>query len=316
MTIAVLSRCRVPSRASSGVFTPLLGLLMLGLVLLGPTSASSQAAVAPTPVAEAVILLHDPVGSLGGGEISAITVAIHGRMLPVSLDVGSRASSLASDVVSALGLPPTGLLDSLNIGPTVLHQVPFLVVASSSSEAGSLGADVLSHYDLLFDGPAHLLRLYAQPSASRPAAATPWLPTGLTAADCLPLQPDPKGGERLFFDLLVNGHRLHSRLETGAIWTGMNPAAARVLGVQPSGPNVHPLGGTASWDAYNATSVATVRLPIGRQRLRPISIQLYDGLPWQTGPDDPELDLGLGAIRDRLLFVSYSTHQICIGPPA
>jgi hypothetical protein len=46
-----------------------------------------------------------------------------------------------------------------------------------------------------------------------------------------------------------------------------------------------------------------------------VAVHIYQHLPREKGPTDPELSVGLQAIRDRILFVSYSTRHVCLTQP-
>jgi hypothetical protein len=46
-----------------------------------------------------------------------------------------------------------------------------------------------------------------------------------------------------------------------------------------------------------------------------VAVHIYQHLPREKGPTDAELSVGLAAIRDRILFVSYSTRHVCLTQP-
>jgi hypothetical protein len=189
---------------------------------------------------------------------------------------------------------------------------------------GLVGADVLSQYDLLFDGPAHTLRLYAPPASvsrdtSAAARAAGWLPPGITASDCVPLTRDPNYPDRIFFPLEINGRVIHSMFDSGSPSTNTNLAGARVLGITKRTPNVQqlPLGLMGQFMKYNGQRVWEVpsglTMTVASRPLADVPIYIYQHLPRETGADDAELSMGLDAIQDRLMFVSYSTRRVCLG---
>jgi hypothetical protein len=60
-------------------------------------------------------------------------------------------------------------------------------------------------------------------------------------------------------------------------------------------------------------------LTVGGRRLVEDSVTVFRHIPReQQGPgiQDGELSLGLNAVRDRALFVSYSSKLVCFGVPA
>ena len=58
--------------------------------------------------------------------------------------------------------------------------------------------------------------------------------------------------------------------------------------------------------------VTGVTLTLGPQHFADDTLYIHRHMPRQTGPDDPELSLGMDAIRGRVLFVSYSARQTCL----
>jgi hypothetical protein len=281
---------------SSHAYRASLGLLTATLMLLGPGAVESQTTVLLRPVAEATILALDAVPGDQEFAFPLLTVPVHGHVLPVVLNFTSTGSGISRQVAQYLGFPTTGtfLLDSLTLGTAIVHAVSLDIMRGSTAGGagrGVIGADVFLHYDVLVDGPAHLVRLYAQPTL--PHAAR--LPAGLTPQDCLPMLSNPRDGGDVCLDLPINGHVIHTRLESGALWTSLNPAAVRVLGLVASNPHVRPFTGDAEWGSDHGPNNRAIweatdaPIPFGAQQLTP-PIQIYDGLPWQTSPDDGRRD--------------------------
>jgi len=98
----------------------------------------------------------------------------------------------------------------------------------------------------------------------------------------------------------------------------MNWAAARGAGITPTSPTVHS-GVSYRSDAaaglrpyLSGVYVEGVSLRVAGQLLSPVRILISGGL---TDSDEPWINLGLDAFRDRVLFISNSTGVVCVSPP-
>jgi hypothetical protein len=97
----------------------------------------------------------------------------------------------------------------------------------------------------------------------------------------------------------------------------MNMAAGKLLGLTQHDPNVqlipdslatmYPNGGGR--DKYIVTGL---KLQVGPRPLTAIPVRIATQIPGAPA-DVPQLNLGLDALQDRLLFVSYQTRQACLG---
>jgi hypothetical protein len=98
----------------------------------------------------------------------------------------------------------------------------------------------------------------------------------------------------------------------------MNMVAGRLLGLTQHAPNVHllpdslatmyPVGGGR--DKYLVTGLT---LQVGSRPLTALPVRIATRIPSGISDSTPQLLLGLDALRDRLLFVSYATGQVCLG---
>ncbi|HEY4216562.1 MAG TPA: hypothetical protein VGM67_05460 [Gemmatimonadaceae bacterium] len=180
--------------------------------------------------------------------------------------------------------------------------------------------------------------------------APAWLPHGLTAADCIaaPIVPhmgiDSAGmdssdmaetrqnpGKRIWDEeevllpLKVNGHAISGTFDSGSGETIMNWAAAKLLGFSRKSPNVTSMSAGAltlfsfhgqingDQDTTNYRA-AGVTIQLGRRTLPADSVLISDAT--FTDFDDhlrkPLILVGLRQMRDHILFISYSTGQVCL----
>lgn len=270
-----------------------------------------------------------------------LPVTLHGQVMTTILDLGGEAGLFGVDVTNgpmesgiptaALRLGPdshTRLLDSLTLGTVVEHDVPVFLGAGTTYMPdlpaglppllGYLGTYVLSHYDLVFDGPAHRVRLYtfAGSAAMRRSA---WLPPGIARADCT-LMGELDSTKFVRPPIWAKGHPIDGVFDSGAGTTSMNLTAAHLLGITPTSPHVQIVsadsatyffsGGNGGDTVYRVTGLT---FTVGSRRLRSIPVTIYSSLPGDHG--QPKINLGLDAFRDRVLVVSYSTGHVCVGEP-
>lgn len=240
------------------------------------------------------------------------------------------------------------LLDSLRIG-TSLQPHMYLAGAMSSSIYAIdalIGRDVVSQFDIEFDGPGHTVRFYARPATDSSVHAPPWLPAGLRASDCLravvvgpnpipAIEPSDTASlsaaekQQLFdgmaaarrianqielkFPVTVDGHAIDATFDSGTPEPIINWAEARVLGITPSSPRIRP----DSVDKW-AWEVSNVVVRLGGQALPSPRVWITDlkfsgDSSYKT---KPMIFLGLRQFRDRVLFMSHSTGNVCVNQPA
>jgi hypothetical protein len=89
----------------------------------------------------------------------------------------------------------------------------------------------------------------------------------------------------------------------------MNWAAAALVGVAPGNPRLHRTadlqgvtGEAPSW------TISGVAVTVGTTTLVDTPIRIF-----ADGSDAPRFTLGRDHVRDRAVFVSYSTGQLCLG---
>jgi hypothetical protein len=241
------------------------------------------------------------------------------------------------------------LADSLRIGKSLQRHIllgPELSYASLHIDAG-IGRDMLSQFDVEFNGPARTIRLYERPGPSSPDSSVHsprWLPPGLAATDCLPAvvigpRPVPTLGpadtaglsdaekrkiqdvlfaaQRMFaqrelkFPVVLEGHAFTATFDSGTRDAIVNAAAAQLLGFTSANPRVR-------MDPGDSTLFASdVDMHVGVHTLASPRVWIADR-KFQGEPDyetTPMMLLGLTQFRRRVLFMSHSTGAVCIGPP-
>lgn len=294
--------------------------LLLAFAALVALPGSAVADFGPNSLlAEAVI-----------GQSVYLPVLTHGHAGTVVLDTGSDASWVFPSALQKLGIPvspPKGgqaapRLDYMTSGMVTFHDIPLGFDMRSEAPAGMapvvgvIGANVLSIFDLLFDGPSQQMRLYA-PSAKSDAAG--WLPPGIRASDCVMTEIDFNYPKRIFLPTTLNGHVVHSMFDSGSLPTNMNLPAAQAIGVTTDAPNVQLFPAAPQFMAFRGQKVwrvsAGVTLATNTRRFSPDLVFIYEHLPREKGPKDPELSIGLDAVRNQLFFVSYSRRLACLSLP-
>ena len=252
---------------------------------------------------------------------------VHGKTTNLILDLGTTGNLISRDEAVRLGIPDASSaseveLDSMTVGSSVRHKISFEVTESEFGGAPILmGAPFQSYYDLVFDGPAHRATLYARTDTTdtHPKQAR-WYPGSMTPADCLPMTGDADGYQRVFFELKVNGHPVHSMFDSGTNTTNMNAYGAREADLTLAKGNVHPIIKNEFLGQYQALwQGGPAVMTVNGRPLAEDSVTIFRHIPREKqgpGIKDGELSLGLSAIRDRVMLVSYSANQMCLGAPA
>jgi len=278
------------------------------------TLTGSGGAITPatfTAMAGVQLVAEAVVDTLPGGfGWPILYVGIQGQSVPVLLDLGALDNSMTSTLVGSSG----GSVNT-QIG-TVTRSLSFQSRTSSAAGGlalGVLAAPTLSQFDWVENGPKDSISLYAQPSP--PTSQPVWLPSGITVADCIPIQSDPYN--RVLFTAQVDGVSMRSIFDSGARRTNMNLAALTALGFDTlTSPNVHPVsfGATVGNDPAR-WEVTGIRVTVGTHTLAVDSATVYQDLPYE--PTNTTATLGLGTISfiDRTIVVSYSSQHFCVGQP-
>ena len=270
---------------------------------------------APRLIAEASILTHNQID-----EHIFLPVTVDGQRVTAVLDLGTSGNGLASRYITHPNIFGAGEIDTLHLGTATIRHIP--VESPLEAEEGQmfsvtglppgwppvaalLGVEVQAHFDIVLDGPARRVRLYARDPSAMVGHAPPWLPPGVTAADCLPMHR--RAGQ--YHDMVdmpvtVNGHRTYGHFDSGAKQNYMHMIEAHQLGLTDSA--VH-LSGVVDQQRYFWRGLT---LQIGRQTIPNQQAVVHVAAPPQA--DSLQFNFGLEAFRDRILFISYSTDQLCL----
>ena len=281
----------------------------------------------PTPAVPRLVAEAE-IRTVNGDQEFYLPVTIAGRRVTVLLDfVDTHDLALQLDRLNKLGINTAAPPDSVTIGTVVepLQDVAAITGAFEQDQpglpplVGSLGHPLLVHYDVVIDGPAHRVRLYARtsPSATKPADA-PWLPPGVPAANCTPFVPMPD--QITGFAIHAAGNAITAILETRASYTKMNMVAAQVLGLTQQSSNVHPLPDEV-WEKQDGAGhpvkyeVTGLPLRLGTQAFTDVPVHIFPelGIDRKSTPVPPTILLTPQNLEHQILVVSNSTGRICLG---
>ena len=267
-----------------------------------------------------------------------LPVTIHGHAASLLLDTGAPTGfTISRQWLREHGVSTTDVLDSLVIGNTVEQNISIdggsavQEVPGIPPMIGMAGNHWLAHYDLVFDGPARRVRLYA-PVAPAPAPAgkgggvahsAGWLPPGITPAGCMPLLHVGADADRYpGLDLQANGQTIVGVFDLGSSATYMNLAAAKLLGIKQSTPHVHRVPPDSmtnfpgAGENHEWIMTTGLVLTMGGRPLPDGPVEIFQTVNEIYGDrTKPELDLGTDLFHDRILFMSYSTNQVCLSTP-
>jgi hypothetical protein len=99
----------------------------------------------------------------------------------------------------------------------------------------------------------------------------------------------------------------------------MNVAASSLLGVHQSTPNVHRVPPDSmtnfpgAGENHEWVITTGLVLTMGQRQLPDGPVEIFQTVNEIYGDrKKPELDIGTDLLRDRMLFVSYSTNRVCL----
>jgi hypothetical protein len=260
-----------------------------------------------------------------------VTLHGHPRTLVLNFFQAGAKLLLSSEALARDGVTAEGTLDSLTIGTTVVRNLSVNAMSFSPASPQGLppvigwaGNEFLDAYDIVVDGPARRVRLYARPAASSgasPAAAGSLgkgLPPGVRAADCVPTQAMPEG--HTGFAIQANGQPMTATMQTGAGGlTIMNLVAAKSLGLTQHSPNVQRVPDSVQTLVYqgvpNKYVATSIRLTLGRYQFHAVPVYILARTPLQPTANTPSMELTFANLLDQVFVQSNSTGQVCLGQP-
>ncbi|NIJ07863.1 tetratricopeptide (TPR) repeat protein/predicted aspartyl protease [Sphingomonas vulcanisoli] len=220
---------------------------MAALILAAPASAASQC--------QLVKYLELPVQMTGARPI--VTTKIGGKDARFILDSGaffstmSRASAAEYQLVT-VAAPARLHLRGINgetsadmttvrefeLGGVKIPQVQFIVGGTDTGQVGLLGQNFLSMFDVEYDFPHGMLRLFRAKNCPDAAAAY-W--AGQRPVTVLPLIPVPY---HTVATVTLNGVKLKAGFDSGAPLAGLTLSGAKHAGLTPQSPGVTEAGYT------------------------------------------------------------------------
>ena len=315
-------------------FLTLLGAAAPVVAQVGTIPTPSRLAPASPSVPEPLVAeapIWGPNNAFDGRAYLAVNVQGHPATLFIDLYSPVSDILVGADALAAAGipLPVGGIWETVTIGHDVQHQVPIGVVSNLGNVPtppniapviGAVGGHFLAtHYDVLYDFPHRVVRLYAPPAKSS-TAKTAWLPPGFTPADCGPMvEIPPAAGAFTGVQITLDGHPAVGAIEMGPTYLKMNQAAFALLGVPRTSPRLVPITDDPSAAPAGATQYVTgvqVALP-GGQQYELGQIQLW---PQVSAGDllpnhPPVLLMNLSTLRTIPLYTAQSSRQVCLLPP-
>lgn len=273
----------------------------------------------PTPKAVIPVVLE---------RVPFAPVSINGDHATMLFDTGAEETMLSASAAKRLGLnthftyPRTvqgvggGVsvgetrLDTIVLGGLAMHGFLMPVAPFSLRGVGGqpidglLGADLFSDFDLDIDIPHNRIMLY-DPAAC-PSGLPPWRPPYVTVAAHRSMH------RHIFFDVLLNGHKLSAFIDTGAQRSAVDAAAAAQVGVGEAAmrqdPTVTVNGMAAS--VVNSHFHRFDRIEVGTD-VWPAPVAIVTPLHL----DDGDVILGTDFLQSHRVWLSYSSHQVLLTRP-
>jgi predicted aspartyl protease len=202
------------------------------------------------------------------GQPLLVHASIRGQPIPMALDTSSSVTTIDRATAEKFGLEmqtatkqgqgiggklrmlrvtvPDFMLGSQKISEMNVHVIEGLEADTRKIAVGLVGADVLGDYDLEFDVAHSRVALFAPAPCAK---AAPWDPDAIT------VELFRSGGDRIRFEVKVDGKAIVAELDSGATRTLLTEKGARKLGVTKETPGVEPGGGIYGADGKKLISV-------------------------------------------------------------
>ena len=267
-----------------------------------------------------------------------VPVSINGKAGWFLVDTGAASSSIWGGAAAAYGLSETtatgtifyGVGGSQKAGLTVVREFALSDVkvkglrlyvigrGGSPAEAGLLGRDFLSHFDLEFDLANKMLRLW-QPRHCGVQSLAYWTkdPGGVD------LRQEESGAEYKV-KVLVNGAPIDAILDSGATTSVVTPEAASAAGVKAADYSSERLQSSGIGERPVETRLATFdTLTVGTEQVKHAKLAITDmfraDTEMETGSilphrvhmqGEPSMLLGADFLRAHRVLVSPQQHLL------
>ena len=271
-----------------------------------------------------------------------IQVAVNGKPAWMLIDTGAASSLLFGGAARALGLSATTVgggarfygvgggqdayttvVSRLNLAGVEARDLRLFVIGAggSAQDAGVVGRDLLTNWDLEFDLAAKVVRLWT-PQGCGDAVLAYWT----KEPDVADLRQEGRG-EPYLVTLALNGRRAEAVLDSGAPTTILTPDAARRAGVKAADYRKGPSGIGGIGDHRLDSRIATLAtVQVGAETVKSTHLLVADMFGQDTetstgtmlahpveGLRQPDMLLGADFLRaHRVLLAPGSTG--CTSP--
>jgi len=260
------------------------------------------------------------------------------------IDTGAPLGILRSDIADALGLKKKPMparmqiyrsngekaaqfvtIPSLRIGPEEAQYTDFIVGEltgiPNNQFAGTIGYDILRHFDLDFDFANKKLNLFSQDHCDGKVVywTTQYTDTPVKFGEY---------SHHISVRMSLDGHDVDAIIDTGASQTVLNLTAAKfIFGLDPDSPGVEklPLGTGAEQQLFLryrfktlSLSGITVKNPliglvpdaVGQQARRDFADTKMNGYQGEEASSGPPLILGTDVLRHLHFYIAYKEQKI------
>jgi predicted aspartyl protease len=206
------------------------------------------------------------------------------------------------------------------LSDTKVKDVKFYVIGSkgSAAEAGILGRDFLSHFDLEFDLANKALRLWKSEHCGDQSLAY-WTKTpGGTDLD------NNDVAQQYNVKMSINGRAIEAILDSGATTSVVTSDAASAAGLRPADVALEKGKSSGIGEHLVDTRIATFdRVDIGTEQIKHARLEVADlfgdNKEMETGSvlpqrihmrDEPDMLLGADFLRSHRVFVAADQHMM------
>jgi predicted aspartyl protease len=287
------------------------------LLAMAATGAAAAQDCRPARLAQFAVSLM--------GNVPVVSVRVNGSPAALLFDTGAERTVFTAAAGKRLGIEPhyeyarrmrslggavasgDATLRSLDFGSTAFRDVRILVGSVSLPNVagkpldGLLGADFFTSFEVDLDLEHRRVTLFepAPCATEAPVWSTPFA----TIKANLSLH------ERLFFPVVLDGHKIDALIDTGAQLTALDAEAAAAVGVtgaELARDPVADLRGAAA-EMVKARAHRFARLEIDGEILRDQIIVVT-----LLGLQDADLVLGSDFLHWQRVWLSYPSHQIFV----